>query len=137
MLFRSLRERFEDAVNLSKPEGFGLPMASGNLTLSGHRFLLCGDAASLIDPISGDGIGNGMLSAKLAADHIIKYMHKNQFSASSNLEYDQLLLKQIGKEIKTNTFILRLTQVLPWLPDFGIYLLSRKINPGYAVEGEE
>jgi len=124
--FPELKERFAKAIPLSKTEGFGLPMASAKLKLSGQRFLLCGDAASLIDPISGDGIGNAMLSAKLAADHVIKHISKNQFTSTINAEYNHLLLNRIGKEIRTNTLVLRLVQLLPWLPHFGIYLLSKK-----------
>ena len=51
-----------DAVQIGNLEGFGLPLGSKVATISGNRFMLAGDAASLIDPVTGDGIGNAMLS---------------------------------------------------------------------------
>ncbi len=62
-----LRERFAGATELSGPKGFGLPMGSRKVPLSGKGFLLCGDAAALIEPATGEGIGNAMLSGQLAA----------------------------------------------------------------------
>jgi geranylgeranyl reductase family protein len=123
--FPELKQRFSEAKYIGKLEGFGLPLGTKKLPISGSRFLLCGDAASLIDPISGDGIGNAMLSAKLAAEHIIKNIASNQLGAEINLNYDKSVYKQISKELRRNTFILRLTQILPWLPDLGVFILSK------------
>ena len=40
--------------------------------MAGNNIRLVGDAASLVDPFSGEGIGNALLSGKLASDHIIQ-----------------------------------------------------------------
>ena len=50
-----LKRKFKDAVQVSPPEGFGLPLGSKVPVISGERFMLAGDAASLIDPITGEG----------------------------------------------------------------------------------
>lgn len=126
--FPELKERFSEANMLGKIEGFGLPLGTRHLRISGKRFLLCGDAASLIDPISGDGIGNGMVSGKLAAEHILKHISANQFTATITMEYDKLVYARLGKELKINTLFLRLTNFFHWLPNIGIFLLSKK-NP--------
>jgi len=55
----SIRDRFKNAERIGKIEGFGLPLGSRKVPMSGDRFMLCGDAASLIDPLSGEGIGPG------------------------------------------------------------------------------
>jgi flavin-dependent dehydrogenase len=38
------------------------------LKLAGEHFLLPGDTASLVDPFSGEGIGNAMASSEMARD---------------------------------------------------------------------
>jgi len=130
--FPELKSRFSNARILGKPEGFGLPLGTRELKISGNRFLLCGDAASLIDPVSGDGIGNSMVSAKFAAAHIIKHTQENKFSDTINKEYDLAVYKKLGKELRTNTKVLRWASALPWLPGLGISLISEK-NPLSAL----
>jgi flavin-dependent dehydrogenase len=39
--------------------------------LAGGRALLVGDAAGVIDPVSGDGIYEALVTARLAAEHIV------------------------------------------------------------------
>jgi geranylgeranyl reductase family protein len=51
-----LKERFSQAKPLENIKGFGLPLGSRQRAISGERFLLTGDAASLIDPFTGEGI---------------------------------------------------------------------------------
>jgi geranylgeranyl reductase family protein len=63
-----LAQRFAGAELEGPVTGFGLPMGSRKVPISGEGFLLCGDAASLIEPATGEGIGNAMLSARLAAE---------------------------------------------------------------------
>jgi geranylgeranyl reductase family protein len=59
----------EDAV--TDLRGYRLPMrVPGAVALSG-RALLVGDAAGLIDPLSGDGIYEALVSGRLAADAIL------------------------------------------------------------------
>ena len=95
-----LAERFKNATPIGELEGFGLPLGSRRVTISGDHFILAGDAASLIDPISGDGIGNAMLSGKLAADQVIRCFNEQNFSAGFIKQYDKILFKEIGPELK-------------------------------------
>jgi flavin-dependent dehydrogenase len=53
-----LSSRFTNAEMIGKVEGWGLPLGSKRRRLSGDNFLLTGDAASLIDPFTGEGISN-------------------------------------------------------------------------------
>ncbi|MCX6266673.1 MAG: geranylgeranyl reductase, partial [Bacteroidetes bacterium] len=59
--------RFRNARLIGKPEAHTLPLGTNHLTRSGHRFILLGDAAFLVDPFSGEGIGNAMASGEIAA----------------------------------------------------------------------
>ena len=123
-----LKERFSEATLIGKIEGFGLPIGSKKRPISGHRFLLCGDAASLVDPMWGNGIDNGLESGRIAAKHIIKHIPENKFTAEINVQYDQLVYKKLGKELRFNTWLLRAYSISPWIMDLAIFLLSNK-NP--------
>jgi geranylgeranyl reductase family protein len=52
--------------------GHRLPMRSLGMAPSSGRILLVGDAAGLVDPLSGDGIYEAFVSAKLAAEAILE-----------------------------------------------------------------
>ena len=62
-------ERFAEARRLERPVGWNLPVGSRRRRpCHGDGFLLLGDAASLIDPFTGEGIGNALYSARIAAE---------------------------------------------------------------------
>ena len=46
-----------------------------------------GDAASLVDPFSGEGIGNGLVSAKMTSRHFDKDEHSEGFPEENAIEY--------------------------------------------------
>ncbi len=94
-----LSTKFKDAGLRGTIDGFGLPFGSNFSKISGNRILLTGDAAALIDPMNGDGIGNAMLSGKLAALQIIKCINENDFTDRCLKQYDKMVLDEIGKEL--------------------------------------
>lgn len=113
----ALRHRLGAATAISPLEGFGLPLGAKKLTISGDGFILAGDAASLIDPISGDGIGNAVLSGRLAAEQAVKCFQQNNFTSSFIGQYDDLLRKAIGKELRTHYYARRVLARAPILLD--------------------
>jgi flavin-dependent dehydrogenase len=106
--------RFKNAKPLEEPKGFGLPLGSKRIRISGNRFILLGDAASLIDPFTGEGIGNAMVSGRIAAEHIEKCLTENNFGYIFNQQYDNAIYKKLGGELQTSY---RLQKMLnkPWL----------------------
>jgi len=121
----TLSKRFQTAESLGEITGFGLPMGSRRVKISGYRFMLCGDAASLIDPATGEGIGNAMLSGKFAAQQAIKCFEKNNFSEGFTRQYDETLFNVIGKELKQKYFIQRTLGERAWLANAAITLASK------------
>jgi flavin-dependent dehydrogenase len=109
-----LRDRFKNAVALETPRGHGLPLGGATRVLSGTRFLLTGDAASLIDPFSGEGIGNAIRSGRFAAAQILESFSKNDFSEQQLMCYDKTMYKMLGNEFSVSYAMLRLSQY-PWL----------------------
>lgn len=58
--------------DLTDVKGHRLPMRPLGATPATGRVLLVGDAAGLVDPLSGDGIYEAFVSAQLAADAILE-----------------------------------------------------------------
>jgi flavin-dependent dehydrogenase len=114
-----LKARFAHARALESVKGFNLPLASRKRKISGDRYLLLGDAASLIDPLSGEGIGNAIRSGRVAAMHIIQHLGQGDFSAKTNQLYDAEIYRRMWKELQ---FSARLQRILryPRLLDFVI-----------------
>jgi len=114
----AISHRFANAKLQDKIQGWGLPLAMEREQMSGDNFILTGDAASLIDPFSGEGIGNALYSGMLAADAIKAAVAKKEFSASFFKEaYDDVVYKRLGDEFKISATLQRLCKY-PWLFNF-------------------
>ncbi len=97
----AIAPRFAGARALESVQGFGLPIGSKKRILSGDHYLLLGDAAGLIDPFSGEGIGNAIRSGRVAADHILKGNKTSaSFSAGYNKAYDKEIYRRMGHELQ-------------------------------------
>ncbi len=95
-----LKERFKEAKIIDGMKGFGLPLGSKKRKISGNHFLLIGDAASLIDPFTGEGIGNALMSGMFAA-HTAQLAIQNQnFSAQFLNQYDDKVYKRLWSELR-------------------------------------
>jgi flavin-dependent dehydrogenase len=60
--------RLDELTNL---RGHRLPMRRPQTKLARGRGLVVGDAAGMIDPVSGDGMYEAFVTGQLAADHIV------------------------------------------------------------------
>ncbi|MES2703590.1 MAG: geranylgeranyl reductase family protein [Bacteroidota bacterium] len=110
--------RFANASLTDKIQGWGLPLAMERQPLSGDNFILTGDAACLIDPFSGEGIGNAMYSGMLAAAAIEKAIATKSYTGATFKEhYDDVLYKRLGGELKISATLQRLCKY-PWLFNF-------------------
>ena len=93
-----LSPRFSEAEMAGDIRGHFLPLLTRKKALSGERFMLCGDAASLINPATGGGIGQAMQSGRFAGWQALKCFGKNDFSAGFMKNYDNILYEKIWKE---------------------------------------
>lgn len=112
-----IKHRFANANLVGKIQGWGLPLGSKKRVISGDNFLLTGDAASLIDPFTGEGIGNAMYSGMLAAAHIQNCITQNNFSANFNQQYDTAFYDRQWDELKLSHTMQKLCKY-PWLFNF-------------------
>lgn len=100
------RERFAGAELQGRVLGWGLPMASKPNKLCGKGWMLLGDAASLIDPVSGEGIGNAMYTGWLAAEAVEKCLQEQNFSQDFlEFHYEKRFYRCLGKDIKLSKFM--------------------------------
>ena len=110
--------RFQDAELIGKIQGWGLPMGIKRQPVSGDHFILAGDAASIIDPFTGEGIGNALYSGMLAADAIQQALKAKRFDASFfGQNYDDVLYRRLGDELRISAALQRLCRY-PWLFNF-------------------
>ena len=109
-----LAMRFRNASLAGKIEGFGLPLGGKKRRISSARLMLCGDAASFIDPLNGEGIGNAMWSAYLAANHAIACFEADNFTEKFMSGYETATNKWLVPELKKKLLYQRLFN-RPWL----------------------
>jgi geranylgeranyl reductase family protein len=60
-----------DMTDVTETRGHRLPMRKPTTRLANDRALLVGDAAGLVDPVSGDGMYEAFVSARLAAESVL------------------------------------------------------------------
>jgi len=112
--------RFGNAKQEGEERGWMLPLASARRKCAGDGFLLVGDAASLVDPFSGEGVGNGMVSAKLAAEAIGAALSKGgEMRHADFLGYEKALWGLIGPDV-SSSLTLQKAGKLPFMLDLFI-----------------
>lgn len=103
-----LKERFENAELMGDIAGYPLPLGSKKYRISGDNFMLVGDAAHLIDPLTGEGIGNAIYSGWIAAEQVKTCFEKNDFSKEMMLAYDRRVARVLGAEMQLSYQLQRL-----------------------------
>jgi flavin-dependent dehydrogenase len=122
---QKFRQRFIKAELLGKIKGWNLP--TGSIFRSNHSdgLILVGDAAGLIDPFTGEGIGNAMTSAQIAIQVAAAAIREGDTSKVRLTEFDRLLKKAIGKELHLSYQLQKIGRSLPFLLDFVIWKATR------------
>jgi len=106
----NFNNRFKDAIPLEKPKGWNLPFGSIKRENYGNGFLLLGDAAGLVDPFTGEGIGNAMVSGRIASEIAVKAKEVHNYTKEYLKTYDQNLWEYLGNELNTSTKLLKLAR---------------------------
>lgn len=119
------KERFADAEMIPKSaRGWQLPFGSPRKknsrqprrsSMNGIR--LVGDAASLIDPFSGEGVGNALVTGEMAARHI---MEKKPFE-----DYQDEVWRVLGPEL-INSYRMQKLSRKSWLLNWFVGKAEKK-----------
>ncbi|MFN3595819.1 MAG: NAD(P)/FAD-dependent oxidoreductase [Rubricoccaceae bacterium] len=104
------RERFAGGRPLEPMRGWGLPLGSKPRPMTGDGWLLVGDAAGLIDPFTGEGIGNAMVSGEIAARWAARVAATGDASARHLSGYRRDVLGYLGSELRVSHALQKLGQ---------------------------
>lgn len=119
-----LSSRFSGAEMISEIKGHFLPLLSRKIPISRNRFLLCGDAASIINPATGGGIGQAMQSSRYAGWQALKCFEKNDFSGDFMKGYDKTVYDKLWKENRSYLKARKYVLSYPWI-------INTIINAGF------
>ncbi|WP_207494011.1 NAD(P)/FAD-dependent oxidoreductase [Aridibaculum aurantiacum] len=108
----AIAHRFAGATPLEKPIGWGLPFASQQRNVYGDGYLLVGDAASLVCPTTGEGIGPGMISGLIAAEFIARAIEHDRFDKSIFTNYDREIYKRLRSDVRKYKLVKKLSPML-------------------------
>jgi len=128
------KERFKNAEMTSPVKGWTLPLGSFHRKLQGNGFVLVGDAASLIDPFSGEGVGNAMTSGKLASQTILKALEAKNYSSEILKEYEKNLWADLDGELKTSYMLQKIGRIR-FLLNFVVGKAAKKKKVQEVISG--
>lgn len=100
-----------DAAGLTELRGHHLPLRDPDSTLVSGAVAFIGDAAGLVDPLSGEGIGNAIRSAQLAAEATLGYLSGDAVDLSA---YQRSIDVEIEPELRVARQLQALFQQCPW-----------------------
>lgn len=109
-----MKERFKNAELTGTIDGYGLPLGSKKRKLHGERYMLVGDAGFLIDPFTGEGIGNALYSGRIAAQQAAAAIEASDYSDTFFNAYDENVYRILGPELQVSTKLQKLIKY-PWL----------------------
>jgi len=118
------KDRFQNATPLERGASWPLPLGSKRRKSYGDGFMLIGDAASLIDPFSGEGIGQAMHSGRFAAQVAAEAIATSDLSGTFLKRYDDRFWALFGSEIRLSHRLQRLAR-FKWLLNFVLGKTSR------------
>lgn len=127
-------KRFENATMIKgSGKGHQLPFGSPRKNppsfqprRSAMAGAICvGDAASLVDPFSGEGVGNALVSAKMAITHFDKDAHSDGLPTEVAEAYMKTLWAELGPEL-TNSLKMQKMVRKTWLMNWFIKKANKK-----------
>lgn len=95
-----LAKRFRNAEQMSEVGAARLYYFNKRKKIAGDGYLLLGDAAELIDPFTGEGIGNALMSGILAAKTALTCLEKGDFSIEYTAGYEESVYEKLLKELE-------------------------------------
>jgi len=117
-LERFLKSSAIDDVEKIDQHGYFIPFSAREEGFVKDRVLLVGDAAGFVDPVTGEGITNALLSGRAAARALIKggfepkevktyYMSELNTDVLSELRWGRLLGALLYRSVKIRTLLFR------------------------------
>jgi flavin-dependent dehydrogenase len=100
-----LRTMLMGARQVGPVKGYPLRMDFLSARTYGHRVLLVGEAAGLVNPLTGEGIDYALESGKLAAEHLLNLFAAGDILPQNLAEYDRLLRQRFQRLFRVCSLI--------------------------------
>ena len=114
-----IQQRLKRGGEVSKVRAWQLNFGSQkDLQHTYDGALLVGDAAGFINPITGGGIHNAIISAELAAKAIDDALTTGDVTRERLKVYDQLTHEEMWKGMRRSYWFQRMLIHFPWIVDF-------------------
>ncbi len=114
----TIAPRFKDATQLGKVKAWSLPLGKPKFRISGDHYMLVGDAAHLVDPLSGEGVGNAFYSGYYAAEQAVECLKNERFDGRYMRAYDKRIARTMNYEFAVShgvLWLLRFPRLIKWL----------------------
>ncbi|GAB3021939.1 hypothetical protein GCM10027051_29040 [Niabella terrae] len=100
------------------------------------RLLLAGDAAGLINPLSGDGIQYALLSARWAAEALVRCCQTDDFSVAGLAPYHQKIKSELAYDFAFSQLLVQCsrnkTLSTVWMEIIAVLIARAKQDPAYG-----
>jgi len=103
------KERIGNGRPIEKIRGWPLKYKDPTKALFGPGVLLLGDAAGLINPLSGDGIQYALLSARWAAECLKTCSEKNDYSLENLSKYQELVHQETAYDLALSSLLVKIS----------------------------
>ncbi len=113
---KDIAERIGSGKLRNKIEGWPITFYDSQKAVTGNRVLLVGEAAGLINPLSGDGIQYALLSARWASEILEKCFKEDDFSAETLYNYKNVLDRELGYDLAFSNLIVHFPRNKSFLP---------------------
>ncbi|MCX6772265.1 MAG: geranylgeranyl reductase family protein [Candidatus Micrarchaeota archaeon] len=128
------KERFANAKMVSPLKAWSLPFGSKKRKVHADNVMLIGDSAGLVDPFSGEGIGNAMTSGFIASKVADEALTANDTSEKFLAVYEERLWKEIWNELNTSYTMQKLGHY-EWLLDLVVNKAATSDKAREAIAG--
>jgi geranylgeranyl reductase family protein len=95
---KNLQRVFQTAKPNGPVKGYPLRVDFATAPTFGERVLLAGEAAGLVNPLTGEGVDNALESGKIAAEHLFALLSDKGITASGLRRYDDLLRERFQRQ---------------------------------------
>ncbi|MEO5648033.1 MAG: geranylgeranyl reductase family protein [Chitinophagaceae bacterium] len=129
--------RVGEGKMIGKVSGWPLTFRDPKDQITGERLLLVGDAAGLINPLSGDGIQYALLSARWASEVLTDCFARKDFSNTSLKAYSKKIADELAYDLALSDLLIQVTRNRTFTPlwmEVLLVLIKRaKVDKSYAA----
>ncbi|NOQ73876.1 MAG: geranylgeranyl reductase family protein [Crocinitomix sp.] len=131
-----IKERIGDGEPAEKIKGWPITFFNPKQKLSDNRIMLVGEAAGLINPLSGDGIQYALLSARWATETIEQCVAEDRFSAQDLDTYTVKVKEEVAFDFALSNLLVQFprnkTFTKMWIKILTAMIAKAKVDKEYA-----